>query len=80
MNFGYLTPIFKRLKPINYLDRFFLNSTLHIALDNSFLLTFFQAFANPEDVKGNEANAKVDLANDDVERVRRCHQVIIINF
>merc|ERR1739838_623134 len=30
-------------------------------------------FANPEDIKGN-AGAKVDYANEDVERVRRCHQ------
>ena len=33
-----------------------------------------QVFANPEDIKGN-AGAKVDYANEDVERVRRCHQV-----
>merc|ERR1711997_877172 len=30
-------------------------------------------FANPEDIKGNEG-AKADYANDDVERIRRCHQ------
>merc|ERR1711936_356007 len=30
-------------------------------------------FANPEDIKGN-AGSKVDYANEDVERVRRCHQ------
>jgi len=31
-----------------------------------------KSFANPEDIKGNEG-AKVDLANDEVERVRRSH-------
>merc|ERR1711936_1215055 len=35
-------------------------------------------FANPEDIKGN-AGAKVDYANEDVERVRRCHQNDIEN-
>ena len=34
-----------------------------------------QTFANPEDTKGPVANneSKVDLANPEVERVRRCH-------
>jgi len=30
-------------------------------------------FANPEDIKGSDSK-KVDYANDEVERVRRCHQ------
>ena len=46
-----------------------------------------KSFANPEDIKGNEG-AKVDLANDEVERVRRSHlvsifsgfQVSVVNF
>ena len=33
-----------------------------------------KSFANAEDIKGNEG-AKVDLANDEVERVRRSHLV-----
>ena len=33
-----------------------------------------QVFANPEDIKGNDG-ATVDYANEEVERVRRCHQV-----
>merc|ERR1712107_406957 len=33
------------------------------------------AFANPEDIKGQEEKGhKVDFANEEVERVRRCHQ------
>ena len=39
-----------------------------------------QTFANPEDTKGPVANneSKVDLANPEVERVRRCHLVSYI--
>jgi len=36
-------------------------------------------FANPEDVAGNE-KAKVNFANEGVERVRRCHQNDIENI
>jgi glutathione S-transferase len=36
-------------------------------------------FANPEDVAGNE-KAKINFSNDNVERVRRCHQNDIENI
>ena len=40
-----------------------------------------QTFANPEDTKGPVANneSKVDHANPEVERVRRCHLVSYIH-
>ena len=38
-----------------------------------------QVFANPEDVAGQE-KAKVNFANEGVERVRRCHQNDIENI
>ena len=39
----------------------------------------FQVFANPEDVAGKD-KAIVSHSNDDVERVRRCHQNDIENI
>ena len=38
-----------------------------------------QVFANPEDVATND-KAKISFSNDDVERVRRCHQNDIENI
>ena len=37
-------------------------------------MNILQTFANPEDIKGKEEEFKVG-SDEDVERVRRCHQV-----